>query len=83
MDLIAIARADGNYKLLLANLRSKEVVIIDDFGLAPIASRGNLELLDILDERIGVRPLSSMVNFQLAIDLVDRRTLVSSSSFSH
>ena len=57
LNLLAIARADGNYKLLLANLRSKEVVIIDDFGLAPIASRGNLELLDILDERIGVSPI--------------------------
>ncbi len=57
MDLIAIARADGNYKSLLANLRSKDAILIDDFGLAPFAPRGNLELLDILDERIGVGPI--------------------------
>ena len=57
VELIAIARDGGNHRLPLANLRSKDVVVIDDFGIAPIASRGNLELLDILDERIGVSPI--------------------------
>jgi DNA replication protein DnaC len=66
LELIAVARADGTYKSFLSKLRSKDVVIIDDFGLAPIASRGSRELLDILDERIGIA--STIIASQLPIN---------------
>jgi DNA replication protein DnaC len=52
-DEIAIARGDGTYKRLIAYLRSRDLLIIDDFSLAPIPSRGSRELLDLLDARIG------------------------------
>ena len=65
LEAISIARADGTYKMLLTKLRSKEVILIDDFGLAPIASRGSRELLDILDERIGVG--STIIASQLPV----------------
>ena len=65
LEQIAIARADGTYKLMLAKLRSKDLVLIDDFGLAPIASRGSRELLDILDERIGAG--STVIASQLPV----------------
>ncbi len=50
---------------MLAKLRSKGLILIDDFGLAPIASRGSRELLDILDERIGAG--STIIASQLPV----------------
>lgn len=54
LEEVAIARGDGSYKHLASRLRSKDLLIIDDFGLAPIPSRGSRELLDLLDDRVGV-----------------------------
>ncbi len=65
LEQITIARADGTYKSFLTKIRSKDVILIDDFGLAPIASRGSRELLDILDERIGVG--STIIASQLPV----------------
>ncbi len=50
---IAVARGDGSYKTYASKLRSRDLLIIDDFALAPIPSRGSRELLDLLDDRIG------------------------------
>jgi hypothetical protein len=44
---IAVARGAGAYKSYAAKLRSKDLLIIDDFALAPIPSRGSRELLDL------------------------------------
>ena len=52
-DQIAVSRQDGTYKRLVSYLRSRDLLIIDDFSLAPIPSRGSRELLDLLDARIG------------------------------
>ena len=54
LEEVAIARGDGSYKHLASRLRSKDLLIIDDFGLAPIPSRRSRELLDLLDDRVGV-----------------------------
>ena len=53
LEEVATARGDGSYKHLAARIRSKDLLIID-FGLAPIPSRGSRELLDLLDDRVGV-----------------------------
>ncbi len=50
---IAVARGDGSYKSYASKLRARDLIIIDDFALAPIPSRGSRELLDLLDDRIG------------------------------
>lgn len=65
LEAITIARADGTYKALLAGIRSRDLILIDDFGLAPIPSRGSRELLDILDERIGKG--STIISSQLPV----------------
>ena len=65
LERIAIAIVDCTYRSFLTKLRSKDLVIIDDFGLAAIASRDSRELLNILDERIGFA--STIIASQLPV----------------
>ncbi len=62
---IAVARGAGAYMSYAAKLRSKDLLIIDDFALAPIPSRGSRELLDLLDDRIGTS--STMIASQVPV----------------
>jgi DNA replication protein DnaC len=49
-DLTA-AKADGGYARLQAHLAKVEVLLIDDFGLAPFTDENRRDFLEIADER--------------------------------
>lgn len=54
MELISTKRIEGSYRSFF-NLYSKvDLLIIDDFGLSPISIASSRELLDLIDERIGI-----------------------------
>lgn len=54
MELIAMKRVEGSYRSFF-NLYSKvDLLMIDDFGLSPISIASSRELLDLIDERIGI-----------------------------
>ena len=63
---LAIARADGTYPKLLASLAKTEVLVIDDFGLAKLSAENRRDLLEIIEDRHGVR--STIVTSQLPVE---------------
>jgi DNA replication protein DnaC len=50
---LALGRGDGRYARLLRSLSKVQLLIIDDFGLAPIDTAARHDLLEILEERHG------------------------------
>ena len=53
MDALALARGDGRYPRLLKSLARVEMLILDDWGLAPLTSQQGRELLEVIDDRHG------------------------------
>ena len=63
MEELAIARGVGRYSKLLAQLARTDVLVIDDWGLAPLTDEGLRDLLEVFDDRHGLR--STVVTSQL------------------
>lgn len=66
LEELAIARADGSYAKLLRRLAKIDVLVIDDWALAPLGVDGRRDLLEILDDRYQLR--STLVTSQLPVD---------------
>jgi DNA replication protein DnaC len=62
---LTLARADGSYSQLLARLAKTDLLVIDDWGLAPLSSQDRQDLLEILEDRYGLR--STIVTSQLPV----------------
>ena len=60
---LALARADGTYVRLLTKLARLDVLLIDDWALAPVQDAERRDLLEILEDRYGVR--STIITSQL------------------
>jgi len=54
-DELTLAHADGSYSGLLARLAKLDVLVIDDWGLAPTREQERRDLLEILEDRYGTR----------------------------
>ena len=63
---LAIARADGSYPKLLASLAKTEVLVIDDFGLAKLSAENRRDLVEITEDRYGIR--STVITSQLPVE---------------
>jgi DNA replication protein DnaC len=62
-DDLRLARADGTYGRLLGKLARVDVLVLDDWGLAPVHDQERRDLLEILEDRYGTR--STLVTSQL------------------
>lgn len=62
----ALARGDGRYPKLLASLAKLDLLVIDDWGMAKLNSDNLRDLLEILEDRYGVR--STMVTSQIPVE---------------
>ena len=62
---LALARGDGRYARILRSLGSTQLLIIDDFGLAPVDAAARHDLLEILEERYGRR--STIITSQFPV----------------
>jgi hypothetical protein len=60
---LTLARADGTYIRLLGKLARLDVLVIDDWGLAPVQDPERRDLLEILEDRYGAR--STIITSQL------------------
>src|SRR5437667_7378849 len=60
---LALARADGTYVRLLANLARLDVLVVDDWGLAPVQDPERRDFLEILEDRYGTH--STIITSQL------------------
>ena len=54
-DELTLARADGTYSRLLARFARIDVLVLDDWGLAPVQDRERRDLLEIMEDRHGLR----------------------------
>jgi DNA replication protein DnaC len=54
-DELQLARADGSYARLLARFAKADVLIIDDFAIASITDTARRDLLEVLEDRHGLR----------------------------
>jgi DNA replication protein DnaC len=59
----ALARADGTYIRLLAQLARVDVLVVDDWALSPLQEAERRDVLEILEDRSGTR--STIVTSQL------------------
>jgi DNA replication protein DnaC len=62
---LALARGDGRYARIIRTLSRVQLLIIDDFGLAPIDAAARHDLLEILEERYGRR--STIITSQFPV----------------
>ena len=62
---LALARADGTYNKLLADLLKHDVLILDDLGLAVPKAAQRHDLLEVLEDRDG--RASTIVTSQLPV----------------
>ena len=63
---LALAHADGSYTRLLTRFAKADVLILDDWGLAPLGDQQRRDVLEVLEDRHGSR--STVVTSQLPID---------------
>ena len=64
-DELMLARADGTYPRLLGRLARIDVLVLDDWGLAPLTDTERRDLLEIIEDRHGHR--STVVASQIPI----------------
>ena len=63
---LTLAHADGSYTRLLARLARIDVLVLDDWGLAPLRDQDRRDLLEIFEDRYGMR--STILTSQLPIE---------------
>jgi DNA replication protein DnaC len=63
---LPIAKGDGHYGKLLTTLAKTDLLILDDWGLAPLSDENRRDLLELLDDRYDRR--ATMVTSQLPVD---------------
>lgn len=63
---LAMARGDGRYGKMLINLAKNDLLVIDDWGLAPLDDHGRRDILEILEDRHNIR--STIFTSQLPLN---------------
>ncbi len=65
LDSLRIARGDGSYGKRLIQLAKIDLLILDDFGLKPLAQQERHDLLEVIEDRHGTR--STLITSQLPV----------------
>lgn len=60
---LRIAHGDGSFSRKLVQLAKTDVLLLDDWALSPLDSSARADLLEILDDRVGIR--STLITSQL------------------
>ena len=63
---LRIAHGDGSFGKRLLALAKTDLLILDDWGLAPLGQAERNDLLEVLDDRVGTR--STLVTSQLPVE---------------
>jgi DNA replication protein DnaC len=63
---LGIAKADGSYPRFLARLAKTDLLLVDEWGLAPLTVADARELLEVIDDRCTTR--STLIASQLPLD---------------
>ncbi len=60
------APADGSYGKLMLTLAKTDLLILDDWGLAPLGDRERRDLLELIEDRVGRR--ATLITSQLRVE---------------
>ena len=60
-----VGRGDGSYNRILNDLKKPDLLILDDFGIAPLDPAACRDLLEVVDERHGLK--ATMITAQLPV----------------
>ncbi len=63
---LSLAKGDGRYLKLLTGFAKTDLLVLDDYGLAPLNQEQRHDLLEILEERHGLK--STLVTSQLPME---------------
>lgn len=66
LEQLRIAHDDGSFGRTLQQLAKVEVLVLDDWGLAPLEENARHDLLEVIDDRAGSR--STILTSQLPVD---------------
>lgn len=66
LDELALARADGSLPRVMTRLASTHVLVLDDFGLAPLTDPQRRDLLEVVEDRHGLK--STIITAQLPVN---------------
>jgi DNA replication protein DnaC len=64
---LALARADGSYPKLMTKLSKAKVLVVDDWGIAPMSAAERRDLFEVIEDRHGIS--STVVAAQLPVKL--------------
>ncbi len=65
-DELVLARADGSYAKLMQSLARTDLLILDDWGLAPLGDSERRDLLELVEDRVGRN--TTLVTIQPPVD---------------
>lgn len=57
LETLRIAQADGSYRRLLTQLAKVDLLILDDWGLNPLSQEERRDVLEVIEERHGLKSL--------------------------
>ena len=63
---LTLAKADGSYGKMLTRWAKTDLVVIDDWGIAPLSGEYRRDLLEILEDRYGLR--ATLVTGQIPVE---------------
>lgn len=63
---LSLARADGRYPKLMAGYAKTDLLLLDDWGLAPLTESQRRDLLEIVEDRHNLK--STMITSQLPVE---------------
>ncbi len=66
MEELGLAHGDGRFAKLMAGYAKTDLLILDDWGLAPFTAPQRRDMLELLDDRYGNR--STLVTSQMPVD---------------
>jgi DNA replication protein DnaC len=66
MEELGLAHGGGRFAKLMASYAKTDLLILDDWGLAPFTASQRRDMLELLDDRYGHR--STLVTSQMPVD---------------
>jgi DNA replication protein DnaC len=63
---LSVARVDGSYPKIMSGIAKTQVLILDDWGLSPLSAEQNRELLELIEDRHGLK--STIIASQLPVE---------------
>lgn len=66
LEELALAHADGSYVRLLGRLAKADVLVLDDWGIAPLREQERRDMLEIFEDRHGAR--ATILTSQLPVE---------------